>query len=159
MFNEIYILINIDKEDISKEIYFLNKSDKCLKELNHENSELYINKKKKPFEKYFIPEKEGEYEINIKFNIYLTECNFMFEECTNIIYIDFISFNTYYITSMHGIFNNCHNLITLNLSFFKTNYVENMSGMFSECYNLKKLDLSSFDTGYATNMSGMFNKC
>ena len=159
IFNEIYILINIDKEDISKKIYFLNKSDECLKELNNENTELYINKNKKVFEKYFIPEKEGEYEINIKFNIYLTECIYMFGECINIIYIDFISLNTYYITSMCGMFNKCLNLNSLNLSNFETKYVENMSGMFNECYNLKKLDLSSFDTGYAYNMAGMFNKC
>ena len=159
MFNEIYILLNIDKEDISKKIYFLNNSDKSLEELNENNTELYINKRKQVYAKYFIPEKEGEYEINIKFNIYLRECSFMFSECSNIIYINFIAFNTYYITSMCGMFNKCHSLNSLNLSSFETKYVENMSGMFNECYNLKKLDLSSFNTGYATNMGGMFNRC
>ena len=159
MFNEIYLLVNVNREDVSKKIYFLNRAEESLKELKQENTELYINKVKKGYEKYFIPEKEGDYEINIKFNIYLTECSFMFTECTNIIYIHFISFNTYYITDMSGIFNKCNNLTSLNLSTFETRYVKNMSGMFNECYNLKKLDLSSFDTRNVTNMGGMFNKC
>ena len=38
-----------------------------LKELNTGNVDLYINGIKFKFKKYFIPEKEGEYSIKLKF--------------------------------------------------------------------------------------------
>ena len=56
-----------------------------LKELNESNTELYINNKKYKYEKYFIPEKEGDYNILLKFNILMTDCSFMFYNCGNII--------------------------------------------------------------------------
>ena len=97
--NEINILIKIEKKDINKEIYFLDNGYKKkengnyikhyahdnLKELNKYNTKLYINKKKYEYKKYFKPEKEGKYEINIKFNIDLVDCSYMFAGCKNII--------------------------------------------------------------------------
>ena len=44
-----------------------NNAHNNLKELNVMNTELYINNKKYEYEKYFIPEKEGEYDIHIRF--------------------------------------------------------------------------------------------
>ena len=70
------------------------------KELNELNSEIYINDKLYKYSKYFKPEKEGEYKIKLKFYINLTNCDYMFAGCNNIINIDFISFNTKSITNM-----------------------------------------------------------
>ena len=67
--NEINIIINIDKVDIGKKIYFLDNkyeddnylkhsSHDNLKELNELNTELYINNKKEKYKKYFIPKKK-----------------------------------------------------------------------------------------------------
>ena len=68
--SEIKLDIEIKKEDIKKDIYFLDNSDghidykekknhsDNLKELNELNTELYINNKKYKYKKYFIPEKE-----------------------------------------------------------------------------------------------------
>ena len=53
--------------------------------MNEFNTELYINKKKYEYKNYFIPEKDGEYEINIKFYLNLVDCSYMFEKCKNII--------------------------------------------------------------------------
>ena len=76
--NEIEMIIKIDKKEIGKEIYFLankyydiekNKYILChekLKELNTHNTEIYINNVKCEYNKFFIPEKEGEYHIKIK---------------------------------------------------------------------------------------------
>ena len=47
-----------------------------LKELNEYNTELYVNGNKRKIEKYFIPEKEGEYIIELRFNIKLTDCSY-----------------------------------------------------------------------------------
>ena len=85
--------MTINKNDINKEIYFLNEYNN-IKELNDKNAELYINNIKKEYKKYFIPEKEGKYNIKLKFNINLTNCSYMFSNCVNITKINFISFNT-----------------------------------------------------------------
>ena len=94
--NEILLKLKIDKNDINKEIYFLdNYNNNNLKELNNLNSELYIDDiKQKEFKKYFIPIKEGEYNIKLKFKINMKDCSYMFAECNKIININFNSFNT-----------------------------------------------------------------
>ena len=53
--NEIDIIIDIKQEHINNEIYFLNNNDEYLKELNKNNTKLYINNKKYEYKKYFIP--------------------------------------------------------------------------------------------------------
>ena len=96
--NEIDILINIKENDINKKIYFLNNNKKLfftnnnLKKLNDINTELYINNIKQQYKKYFIPERVGKYKIKLKFNINLIDSSFMFSECENIVYINFIFF-------------------------------------------------------------------
>jgi len=96
--NEINILININKKNINKEIYFLNKdNNNNINELNNKNKELYINDIKKEYKNYFIPEKEGKYNIKLKFNISLTNCSYLFSNCENITKINFIRFNTKYV--------------------------------------------------------------
>ena len=169
--NEINIFMNIDKNEINKEIYFLdnyelenNKNNKNilhnnLKELSSSNTEIYINNKKEEFKKYFIPSKIGTNIINIKFNKDLTNCNYMFAGCKNIIKLNFISFNTKNIKYMKYMFYNCKNLKEINLSSFDTQKVIDMSYMFSECINMKSLDLTSFDTKNVVLMNHMFNNC
>ena len=159
IYNQIYISIFVEKEDILKPIYFINNSKFDLEELKSNNTELFINKKKKKFANFFIPKKGGEYSIILRFNFYLTDCSFMFGECVNIIYIDFSSFNSSSVTNMSGMFSGCNNLKYLNLSSFNTSYATNMSLMFQGCYDLKSLDLSSFYTYYVTDMSYMLDGC
>ena len=148
--NEINIVVNIEEKDINKEIYFLDdkyynfEEDKfiyCrnnLKELNTSNTELYINNKKYEYKKYFIPEKEGRYNIKLRFNFNLTDCSFMFVGCENIIIIDLSSFKTKFVINMKRMFNGCENLENVNLSSFDTKNVTDMSYMFSLC---KKLNI------------------
>ena len=145
--NEIIITLKIEKEDINKDIYFLDNTDgeywngmvyeehhhDNLKELNELNVELYINNIKYKYKKYFNPKNEGNYEIKLKFNNNITDCSYMF--C------------------------NCNNITNLNLSSFDTKNVTNMSGMFYYCNKITNLNLSSFDTKNVTNMSDMFWNC
>ena len=74
--NEIYLLLNIEKNDINKEVYFLNKEY-----IIDSKFKIYINKIKKNSNKFFIPENEGEYDINLSFDQYLFDCSHMFEDC------------------------------------------------------------------------------
>ena len=138
--NVIDIYIKVFKEDINKEIYFLNKNFK--ESLNRINTELYINEILYKYEKYFKPDKEGEYKIRLKFDINLKDCSYMFAECKNIIKLNFILFNTYRVKNMKYMFYKCTNLKEINLLSFDINDIIDMSYMFYECQNLLYLDYS-----------------
>ena len=141
--NEIDILIKIYKEDINKEINFLNnKFIDNNKSLNESNIELYINERLSKYKKYFKPDKEGEYKIKLKYFGNLTDCSYMFADCENIIKLNFISFNTYFVKNMKYMFYKCTNLKEINLLSFDTTNVIDISYMFYECENLLYLDLS-----------------
>ena len=168
--NEIKLLLKIEKEDINKDIYFLGNKDgdykgfskhhhDNLKELNEFNTEIFINNKKYKDTKSFKPGKEGLYEIKIKFNIKIKDCNFMFNGCSNLTNIDLSSFDTKNVTNMSFMFFGCSNLTNIDLSSFDTKNITDMSFMFSLCSKLTNIDLSSFDTKNVTNMSDMFNGC
>ena len=198
--NEIIITVDIKKDDVNEYIYFLDNTDYInketkiknyhnnLKELNKNNTILYINDKLVDFNKYFKPEKEGIYSIRLLFSIKIKDCSFMFTNCTNIIDIDFSLFNTENTTNMECMFSGCSNLLKLDLTSFNTKNVINMRGMFGECSkvlnynyltddffnseekaedaiyydgcsNLIDLDLSSFDTYKVLDMSYMFCGC
>ena len=161
--NNIDIFVNINKKDINKKIYFLNyfvyeRNDKLLF-LNEYNTELHIDNKKIKFEKFFIPEKERIYTINLKFSINLTDCSYMFAGCENIEKIQFNSFKTQNVTNMKYMFHRCKNLKEINLFSIVTRNVTDMHDMFSFCENLVNLDLTSFDTKNVINMDYMFYNC
>ena len=170
-YNEIIILINIEKDDIGKDIYFLDnykyidKEKKIhykhdnFKELNDINTELFINNKKIIFQKYFYPEKEGINGLHLIFNNNLTDCSYMFAGCGKIIDINFVSFDTKNVINMKYMFYECEKLTKLNLFSFDVKNVIDMSFIFNHCSNLKNLDLSSFNTKKVTNISCMFYNC
>ena len=205
--NEINMRIRIDKNDINKKIpilygdstsfftsykvngvyssYSSRDLTNKIKEIYNSNIELYINNIKHNFNTHIKAEKEGIYDIKLKFFHKHKDCSDMFSNCENIIFIDlsffdssnitdtsymfancknlekidFSSFDTKNVTDMSHMFNNCNNLKNLNLSFFNTKNVENMNSMFYKCYNLYDLYLSSFDTKKVTNMGSMFSNC
>ena len=145
-FNEIDIIINVEKDNINKNIYFLNnnhdREDNIINLLNKLNTEIYINDKKQEYNNYFIPDKEGEYKIKIKFKINLTDYSYMFADCKNITNINFINFNAENITNMEYMFFNCKNLRNINLYCFNIKNGITLDNIFSGCKNLKFSDLS-----------------
>jgi len=196
--NKIEITLDINNDVIDRKLYFLDNTDYIedktnikhfhdnLKELNEDNTELYINNKKNKFQKYFIPEKEGKYKIELIFKINIKDCSFMFAGCKNIIDINLKYFNTSNAINMRYMFSGCEKIKKLDLSSFDTINVENMEGMFggynnlasinlssiinieklpetkiylNNCKSLKELNLSSFDTKNVNNMMGMFGGC
>ena len=80
--NEINMEIEINKNDINQQIYFLGdlevNSKKVNNELNSSNTEIYINYVKYEFKKYFIPIKEGVYSIKLKINSDIKTCESLF---------------------------------------------------------------------------------
>ena len=173
-YNEINLIVAIEKDDINKDIYFLDNSDGyygtngkyiyrnmngyC--EINDEKIvDVYINNQKYKCKKYFKPENEGLYEIKLIFYNYIRDCRFMFSFCENITYINLTYFNSKNVSDMSYMFSNCYNLRNINFSSIDTKNVVNMSHMFYNCHSITNLNLSSFDTEYVTNMSYMFSNC
>ena len=121
--NTILMKIKVQDSDVCKTTKILyNISEKLsdcdLKELNESNTELFINGKKYNYNSYFIPEKEGIYEIQLNLKNLMKNCSYLF----------------------YGV-----NLESLDLSSFNAQNVTNMSEMFGGCKNLKNIDLSSFN--------------
>ena len=171
--NEIKLTLDIKKEDINKDIYFLDNSNGlCIvngkqeehyhdifQELNELNAELYINDNKCKYKKYFRPEKEGIYNIILKLFVQIKDCTFMFSDSHNLINIDLSSFDTKNVTKMAGMFCGCNKLEELDLSSFDTKNVCHMEGMFARCKNLKNINLSSFYIKNITDINFMFYGC
>ena len=174
--NQIIINITVKQKDISKKIYFLENDyylqnnisyqyenyNKEIKELNEEKVELYINgeDKTKNFNKYFIPDEEGEYEIKIIFKNKLKDCRYMFRNCMNIKSVDLSSFDSSDVTNMNYMFGKCIYLEDIKLNNLVTDKVTDMSYMFNKCKNLKKLNFpSSFNTKNVEKMDFMFHDC
>ena len=162
--NIIKMKLKIEKDDVNKPTKILYNIDEIyddcdLKVLNESNTELFINEKKYDYKTYFIPEKEGIYEIQLNIKILMKNCCCLFFGLINLQSLDLSSFNTQNVTNMKGMFYKCCNLQSLDLSSFNTQNVTNMRCMFYECENLQNLDLSSFNTQKVTDMSHMFYYC
>ena len=168
--NEITLKVKVEKDDINRIIYFLNDNEKSFEqyfynkndksnELNENNTLLIIDGKTKRFKKSFFPTKTGIFLIKIIFKNKLSNCEYMFYECKNIIDIDFSKFNTENVKNMKYMFYFCIGLESLNLSSFNTKNVYNMESMFQKCYSLTTINLSSFNTENVHNMDSMFSEC
>ena len=76
----IILILKINKEDVNKDIYFLDnlKGHKNLQELNDSNTTVYISDQKYKFIKCFRPIIEGIFIIKIKLTIKILVICFIF---------------------------------------------------------------------------------
>ena len=130
----------------------------------------YFNKSLYPNYVYINGEKQDSIECEYYFNQLenfveliwnnsINNCKYMFDNCNNIIEINFSYFNTSLVTSMTRMFSDCFSLISLNLSNFNTSNVISMDSMLSNCLLLTSLDLSNFNTSQVQDMTHMFENC
>ena len=172
--SEVTLKVEVGEEEVNQPIYFLDNTTQNnylddgksvkhyhdnLKELNERSTSLFIEGKKVPFKKLFIPKKSGKYSIKLIFKYKLRKCAFMFCECKNIINIDFSKFNTDDVEDMKYMFSECSRLKSLNLSSFNTQNVNKMECMFNRCTSLTALNLLSFNTQNVMDMFCMFKGC
>ena len=157
---EIKIIITINENDLNKNIKLIG-----FNIFNENNTELFINNKKKIFKKKYKFNKIGNYSIKFIFNknIINSSLENMFYGCENITYINFNIFNTSNVYKINNMFYNCYNLRDIDLSSFNTSKVYDMNNMFYNCYNLKDIDLSSFNNSnivleYKKNLLSIKNK-
>ena len=179
--SKVTIMVKIEKNDVGKKINFLgfnealnyykneisdsNCSEKMkgeynklikdieeqLLEINKNNVILIINNKEEEFKTYFIPNKNGDYKIQLIFNVKLKNCAGMFWDCFNLIDIDLSEFDTQNVCNMYEMFSGCSNLTKIDFSNFKTENVTNMAYMFggdneNECSSTENANFMAFIT-------------
>ena len=83
----------------------------------------------------------------------------MFQDCSNLTFLDVSGWDTSRVTDMGGMFNNCRSLTSLNVSGWDTSLVTNMTNIFAGCSSLSSLDISGWSTSRVTNMDAMFKDC
>jgi len=89
----------------------------------------------------------------------VTDMSIMFWQCEKLTSIDVSNFNTSIVTNMSGIFGGCESLISLNVDNFNTSNVKNMNDMFTDCKSLTTLNVSNFNTSNVEAMKYMFQNC
>ena len=169
--NQIIIKIKVSERNKKNKVYFLennaakimDKEIEYFKELNNENTELYINGKKKDFQKYIDEEslKEGnEFTIKLIFKNRITSCNSMFYGCFYIKSIDLSLFDSSEVNDMSSMFGKCFNLTELKLGNLDTEKVTSMKQMFQKCKSLEEINFPpSFTTKNVKDISLMFADC
>ena len=146
-------------EDIYKDVTIFNQS------VEDEGFDVYLNKEKiNVIKSYNIPYQNFKYKGNYKFKIIfkneITNCERIFQNCSNLISIDLSKFDTSNVTSMGWMFNHCLKLKEIKgIDRFNTSNVNKMNSMFQECNEIEYLDLSNFDTNNVTDMRWMFDEC
>ena len=148
--NKIEGVIDIEKEDINKDIIIYNSEEVIQLYINNE----VINQNKYKFNK------EGQYKFKLFFKNTPINLNRLFENCSQIYSIDLTNLDTSKVTNMYRMFHECNRLKQISgLNQIKTNNVSNMGAMFQDCHEIIYLDLSFFNTSKVNNMAGMFNGC
>ena len=126
--------------------------------INHKKVNMIIREGHWKIDYFF--ERDGQYSFEIVMNFEITMMACFFQECSNIISLDFTNFNTSYVKRMDFMFCKLEKLKEIKgLNKFITSNVKSMKGMFSMCHELEYLDLSNFDTSNVVNMASMFFKC
>ena len=172
--NYITAEINIEENDINKNIRIINSYEESMRNINKNNEilkdrmnekeikecEIKINDSLIKFNYYHKFITKGKYLIKYSFKTKLTKLNCLFNNCEYLTEINFSNFSTQNITDMSLMFNKCKNLKEIKgINHFNTNKVIDMSVMFQFCSELEILDLTNFDTSNVINMQFMFNKC
>ena len=174
--NYIISEINIEEENINKDIRIINSYEEYYRHFNNEmtkedfdkygnekelknNCKIKINNNYIEFNYIYKFKEKGKYKIKYIFKDYITKCNFMFNACESLININLSNFNTKNVIDMSNMFFGCKSLTNIDLSNFNTQNVSDMSNMFKGCESLTNIDLSSFNTQNVKNMSFMFYRC
>ena len=144
-----------------------------LKELNKDNTKLYINNQEYSFTKCFTPKNAGIYIIQLEFKFQLTNCSYMFYNCSN--FNQSVNFPDT-VTNFYDLFSNCRNYNkTVNIPDSVTNCAEmfyncmmfnqsvNIPNSVKNCYqmfyNCISLNQPIIIPEYATSCESMFYNC
>ena len=161
------------KEFISKEtknkirgIFELKSNNFCILFNTNikEKIDVFLDNKKldmiKEDNKWITFGKSGKKTFEIIFDYTINNMRGFFENCINLVSLDFTNFDSTNVTDFGRMFYNCKALREIKaIDKLITKKVTNMQSMFQLCCQLEYLDLSNFDTSNVTDMSYMFTNC
>ena len=142
--------------------YLFGKNFKILGNENNEiiqKSIVYLNNKRITNNNNYVVSEIEPFTLKVIFKDSLVDMSYMFYNCSSLISLNLLNFNTNNVKDMSYMFYNCSSLINLDLSYFDTNNVENMKYMFCNCSSLTNLNLSNFNNNNVIKMSYMFSNC
>ncbi len=150
----------IGKDNLNKDIQIINcdKDKKRIEELE-KLCDINLNGEKIKFSLTHKFDKEGEYKFKFVFNNHLTNCSYLFNQCSTLFYVDLRNFQMDNITDLSYMFSQCESLTDLDLSKLIGKNVENMSFMFNGCNKLKNLNLHHFQPEKKIDCRSLFSKC
>ena len=145
-YNYVQIINNTDGTEVNRDI------ESKIKILNNGKEEKLI------FTKKF--DKTGIKTIYFSVGKNLNDMSFLFNNCSTLKTVEFISFETNDVTNMRAMFQYCNKLENLDLTNLNTSKVTNMNGMFKGCNRMKQIKgIENFNTSNVTNMREMFHSC
>ena len=113
-----------------------------------------------------IPQKSCKYHfpnkivtIKLKWDNEVTNFYRLFSDISNILEVDFSSYNTSLVKNLPYMFDNCKDLIFMNLSNINISSVITADNMFSNCFSLKSIDLTNVDLEKIPQRENMFKNC
>jgi len=104
--------------------------------------------------------KNGLIKIKVNFSNPLTNMDFMFEGCEDLINVNLSEISSPSINSMIYTFTNCRNLQQVDFSSLDTSNVTSMDFLFAGCNNLFELiNFENLNASSVTKTAGMFSNC
>jgi hypothetical protein len=97
--------------------------------------------------------------IIIRINNALESISHMFQNCTNLVEVNFSKFISNNIRNIESTFSNCASLNSVYFTNFNSSNIETMDNAFENCESLTELNLSSFTTTNLQTMNSMFKNC
>lgn len=89
----------------------------------------------------------------------ITDMQYMFYGCDNLINVNSSDWDTSNITNMSYAFTACVSLVSIDAKNWRTSNVTATYAMFDSCTSLTSLDLSGWDTSNMINMNSMISGC
>ena len=146
-----------NKEDIKKDVGKLNFSNKA--EILYKIHEKNINKRIKLFDSVFV--KNNKDNLSVEINGKQIELNEYYINDNNeeVLKVTLKELPNKSLTDMSYMFNNCKNLVSVDFSNWKTDNIISIEAMFQLCPLKEIPDISNFNTQNLENIRAMFCKC
>ena len=173
--NYIIAILNINQDDINKDIRIINSYEDWKRENKwgdnkndyiyenereiKEKCEIKINGKIIPFSYFYKFKKKGKYEIKYIFKTNIVKADYMFTGCQYLLNMNLSNFSSQNIINMSNMFCQCSSLININLSNINTQNIIKISGIFFDCKSLSDINLSNLNNQNLTDMSYSFFGC
>ena len=154
---DLFIIYKINQKDSSIKIFGENFVKK-----NKDNIKIIIEGiEMNLVSNYKCKENQKLLKVKLISNKPINDLSYIFQGCSNLIYLGEDSINIKDAIDMSYAFDGCSSLEDLDcISDFETKEVKNMSFMFRDCTSLKKLNpLNNWNTNNVIYMNSMFENC